>query len=104
MKTLPIGASTLISIVDNHCYYVDKTPFVKQLVDSGRYYFLSRPRRFGKSLFIDTLKQAFLGKQVYFKGLYLETRWDWHTHFPVIHISFGGGVLEDRHGLDNKIA
>jgi hypothetical protein len=74
------------------------------LVDSGRYYFLSRPRRFGKSLFIDTLKQAFLGNKVYFKGLYLETRWDWQTHFPVIHISFGGGVIEERHSLDIKIA
>ena len=58
MKIFPIGASTLISIVDNNCYYVDKTHFVKELVDKGRYYFLSRPRRFGKSLFVDTLKQV----------------------------------------------
>ncbi len=103
MKTLPIGASTLISIVDNHCYYIDKTPFVKQLVDSGRYYFLSRPRRFGKSLFLDTLKQAFLGKKNYFHGLFLEKHWDWNTTYPVIHFSFGSGVINNRELLDKSI-
>ncbi|MGK5093324.1 ATP-binding protein [Deltaproteobacteria bacterium TL4] len=103
MKNFPIGASTLVSIVANHCYYVDKTPFVKQMVDSGRYYFLSRPRRFGKSLFLDTLKQAFLGKKQYFKGLFLENHWEWETRYPVIHISFGGGVIDSRELLDKSI-
>jgi len=70
MKTLPIGASTLTSIFKDNCYYVDKTPFIKKLVDNGRYYFLSRPRRFGKSLFIETLKQAFLAEKKYFQGLF----------------------------------
>ena len=103
MKTLPIGASTLTSIVKGNCYYVDKTGFVKQLVDNGRYYFLSRPRRFGKSLFVDTLKQAFLAEPKYFKGLFLENHWDWKTKYPVIHISFGSGVIESRQHLDIKI-
>jgi hypothetical protein len=103
MKIFPIGASTLISIVDNNCYYVDKTHFVKELVDKGRYYFLSRPRRFGKSLFVDTLKQAFLGQQKYFHGLFLENYWDWGNPYPVIHISFSGGVIASRQQLDLKI-
>ncbi|NPA40208.1 MAG: AAA family ATPase, partial [Thermodesulfobacteria bacterium] len=59
----PIGIQSFEEIRTEGYYYVDKTPFVKMLVDEGKYYFLSRPRRFGKSLFIDTLKQAFLGKK-----------------------------------------
>ena len=103
MKTLPIGASTLSSIKSENCYYVDKTHFVKQLVDNGRYYFLSRPRRFGKSLFVDTLKQAFLADKKYFQGLFLEKNWDWSVQYPVIHISFGAGVIESREILDKSI-
>jgi hypothetical protein len=103
VKNLPIGVSTLTSIVNENCYYIDKTPFVKQLVDSGKYYFLSRPRRFGKSLFVDTLKQAFLGKKKYFKGLFLENHWDWNTSYPVIHISLGGGVIRSPEQLNQVL-
>jgi len=103
MKKLPIGVSTFKEIRQEYGYYVDKTPFVKQLVDHGKYFFLSRPRRFGKSLFVDTLKQAFLGEQTYFKGLFLEDNWDWTQKYPVIHFSFGGGVIENRQSLDIRI-
>jgi hypothetical protein len=89
-------------MADDYCY-VDKTPLIRQLVDEGEYYFLSRPRRFGKSLLISTLKSAFLGQKDLFKGLYLETHWDWSVQYPVIHISFGGGVLKNRAILDAKI-
>lgn len=90
MKKLPIGISTLAKIVDNDCAYVDKTRHIHRLVHSGGgYYFLSRPRRFGKSLLIDTLKQAFLGNKALFKGLYLENHWDWEISYPVIHLNFG---------------
>jgi len=88
-KTLPIGKSTLEKILMDNCVYVDKTQFVAQLVKSGGYYFLSRPRRFGKSLFLDTLKQAFLGNKSIFKGLYLENHWNWDETYPVIHFDFG---------------
>ncbi len=87
-KNLPIGTSTLSNMIKNNCVYIDKTPFVDDLVKSGRYYFLSRPRRFGKSLFLDTLKQAFLGNKILFEGLHLENHWDWNKTYPVIHISF----------------
>jgi hypothetical protein len=90
MKKLPVGYSTLDKIINDNCVYVDKTKFVVDLVNSGSYYFLSRPRRFGKSLFLDTLKQAFLGNKELFSGLYLENNWDWGKVYPVIHISFAG--------------
>lgn len=88
-KKLPIGQSSLEKIITSNCVYIDKTQFVAQLVTSGDYYFLSRPRRFGKSLFLDTLKQAFLGNKNLFKGLYLENQWDWNKTYPVIHFDFG---------------
>ncbi len=98
MRKLPIGIQNFKELRTENYYYVDKTQFVKQLVEGGKYYFLSRPRRFGKSLFLDTLKQAFLGNKPLFEGLYLEKNWDWNRKYPVIHISFGSGVfrtLED---------
>ncbi len=103
MKKLPVGYSTLENIINDNCTYVDKSMFVKQLSDAGKYYFLSRPRRFGKSLFLDTLKQAFLGNKDVFKGLYLENNWNWDETYPVIHISFGAGELRDAMALTEKI-
>lgn len=75
MKKLPIGLSSFAEVIENNCVYIDKTPHVHSLVEEGKYYFLSRPRRFGKSLLVDTLKQAFLGNKTLFKGLYLEHHW-----------------------------
>ena len=92
MKRLPIGIQSFEVIREENYYYVDKTPFVKRLADEGKYYFLSRPRRFGKSLFLDTLRQAFLARRELFSGLYLHNNWDWDKSYPVIHISFGAGV------------
>lgn len=104
-KKFPIGLSTLGEIVPYGYYYVDKTPFVDQLVSAGKYYFLSRPRRFGKSLLLDTLKQAFLANKAIFKGLYLEHHWDWKQHYPVIHISFASNQKESaKYTLEDKIA
>ena len=83
---------------------MDKTYFVEQLVKRGQYYFLSRPRRFGKSLLLDTIKQAFLGNQEVFKGLYLEHHWDWAQHYPVIHIVFSSNQKEIKdYSLIDKI-
>jgi hypothetical protein len=70
MKKLPIGIQSFEKIRSDDYYYVDKTPFVARLVEEGGgWYFLSRPRRFGKSLFLDTLRQAFLGRKELFEGL-----------------------------------
>lgn len=92
-KKLPIGIQSLREIREQGHYYVDKTPFALQLVDQGKYFFLSRPRRFGKSLFLDTLKELFEGNQALFQGLHAEQQWDWSVKYPVMRFSFGGGVL-----------
>ncbi len=102
-RKLPIGIQTFAQIVSEDYYYVDKTPFVHRLIESGKYYFLSRPRRFGKSLFLDTLKELFEGSESLFRGLYIHDRWDWSIRYPVIRISFGGGILRNRDELDRRI-
>ena len=73
-RKLPIGIQTFREIREDNCYYVDKTGMAVDLVEAGKYYFLSRPRRFGKSLFLDTLKNLFEGHQALFTGLAAETR------------------------------
>ena len=102
-KKLPIGISSLKKIVTEGYVYVDKTRYVYDLVNTGVYYFLSRPRRFGKSLFIDTLKEAFEGNKELFKGLYIYDKWDWEIKYPVIHINFAEGLLKSRKELDKRI-
>ena len=92
-KKLPIGIQTFREIREDNCYYVDKTGFACQLAEEGKYYFLSRPRRFGKSLFLDTLKELFEGNRELFLGLEAEGRWDWSVRHPVLRFSFAGGVL-----------
>ena len=99
-RKLPVGIQSFEVIRTEGYYYVDKTPFVKKLVDEGKYYFLSRPRRFGKSLFLDTLRQAFLGKRDLFKDLFLENNWDWSKKYPVVYISFGAGVIKSVEELN----
>jgi hypothetical protein len=102
-KRLPIGLQTLSRLMEDGCYYADKSGYAVDLAQTGTYYFLSRPRRFGKSLFLDTLKEMFEGNATLFKGLAAETRWDWTKKHPVIRISFGDGVLQSRAELDEAI-
>ncbi len=74
-----------------NCYYVDKTDHVRRLVERGKYYFLSRPRRFGKTLLVDTLQKLFEGSEELFRGLSVHGRWDWSARHPVVRLSFGRG-------------
>ncbi|AGG14777.1 AAA-ATPase [Hydrogenobaculum sp. HO] len=97
MKLLPIGIQTFKDIIEGGFYYVDKTHFIPKL--TSKYYFLSRPRRFGKSLFLDTLKEAFSGNKELFKGLYLYDNWDWNKKYPVLKISLGRGVNRSSEDL-----
>ena len=90
-RRLPIGLQTLRHLDERNCYYVDKTRYVARLVDEGTHYFLSRPRRFGKSLLLDTLKELFEGNEALFNGLHIHDRWDWSVRHPVVRLSFGGG-------------
>jgi len=102
-RALPIGIQTFRKIREGDFYYVDKTRYALQLIDEGSHYFLSRPRRFGKSLFLDTLAELFEGNAALFEGLEAEQRWDWSRRFPVIRLSFGGGVVQSRAELDRRI-
>jgi hypothetical protein len=102
-KKLPIGIQSFAKIREGGFYYVDKTPFALGLINAAGYFFLSRPRRFGKSLFLDTLKEIFEGNQALFVGLAIHDQWDWSQRFPVIRISFGGGSLADRADLLESI-
>jgi Protein of unknown function (DUF1703)./Predicted AAA-ATPase. len=103
MKKLPIGIQTFEKIINENCYYVDKTPFIKKL-EQGGYYFLSRPRRFGKSLFLDTIKEAFSGNKELFKGLYIYDKWDWSKKHPIIKISFAIGTNNNSEKLISTIS
>lgn len=103
MKNLPLGINTLRVLRESDCVYVDKTEFIASLIRQPGRYFLSRPRRFGKSLLVDTFKEIFEGNQHLFEGLFIYDRWDWSRHFPVIKIDFTGGVLDSREALDEKI-
>ena len=94
-RRLPIGIQTFRKIREDDCYYVDKTAYVRRLLDEGTHYFLSRPRRFGKSLFLDTCKELFEGNEPLFKGLYIHDRWDWSVRHPVVRLSFGGGNFKE---------
>ncbi|WP_040008253.1 AAA family ATPase, partial [Cylindrospermopsis raciborskii] len=102
-KNLPLGINTLDKLRGSNCIYVDKTPLALQLIKQPGAFFLSRPRRFGKSLFIDTLKEIFEGNKKLFEGLYIHDQWDWSRKFPVIKIDFAGGVLKNRQELDLRI-
>jgi hypothetical protein len=88
MKKLPIGIQTFREIRDGGYLYVDKTEQIHRLISSGKYYFLSRPRRFGKSLTLSTIREIFEGSQALFSGLWIENQWDWSRIRPVIHIQF----------------
>ena len=90
-RRLPIGLQTFRELREEDCYYVDKTGFIARLLDEGKHYFLSRPRRFGKSLLLDTLKELFEGNQPLFAGLHIYDRWDWSVRHPVVRLDFGGG-------------
>jgi hypothetical protein len=103
MKKLPIGIQSFPQLIGEGYCYVDKTPLIHRLTEQGKYYFLSRPRRFGKSLLISTLKAAFRGRQEWFQGLYLERNWDWSIVRPVIHLSLGGGVVQGREELELRL-
>jgi len=103
LKSLPIGISSLAKLRAYDFVYVDKTQLALKLICRPGAFFLSRPRRFGKSLFVDTLKEIFEGNRALFEGLHIHDRWDWRCTYPVIKIDFAGGVLQSRAELDQKI-
>ena len=103
-RRLPIGIQTFRTMREDNYYYVDKTAYAWRLVDEGAHYFLSRPRRFGKSLFLDTLKELFEGHEALFEGLYIRDRWDWSARYPVLRLSFGSGNFREPGVLREDVA
>ena len=102
-RKLPLGIQTFRTLREEGCYYVDKTPFIRELVDHGSRYFLSRPRRFGKSLLVDTIKALFESHETLFRGLAIHPYWDWSTIHPVVRLDFGTGSYAEPEGLARTI-
>ena len=93
-RKLPIGIQSFRRIREQDCYYVDKTPLVQRLIGNGDFYFLSRPRRFGKSLLVDTLRELFEGNESLFRDLAIHDKWDWSAKHPILRLSFDGKYNE----------
>ena len=88
MKKLPIGIQSIQEILEEGYIYIDKTAFARDLVVNGKHYFMSRPRRFGKSLFLNTLEEIFKGNKELFKGCQIyDSDYEWQEH-PVLHFDF----------------
>lgn len=100
---LPIGIQTFSQIIAGGYYYVDKTGQIARLLSQDKYYFLSRPRRFGKSLLLDTLKELLECNEPLFRGLAVHGQWEWGTPAPVIRISFNDGGLTHRSDLERRM-
>ena len=83
-KKLPLGLQDFRSLIEDGYKYVDKTPYLYRMVTSGKFFFLSRPRRFGKSLTVSTLQELFRGSRDLFEGLWIADKWDWDKKHPVI--------------------
>ena len=99
-KLYPIGIQNFESLRNDGYLYVDKTRLIYQLVKTGRYYFLSRPRRFGKSLLISTLEAYYQGKKELFEGLAIEQlEKDWIKH-PILHLDLNIEKYDTPESLD----
>lgn len=88
LRKYPIGLQSFREIRERGFIYIDKTEIIHHLVESGKYYFLSRPRRFGKSLLLDTVEELFKGNKALFEGLWIYDQRDWSQTHPVIHFNF----------------
>ena len=99
-----IGDQDFKSLRDGGCVYVDKTAYIDRIVSSGtKYYFLARPRRFGKSLFLSTMRYFFEGKRELFRGLHIDsTDWGWES-YPVLHLDLNRNKFSEKGMLDGVL-
>jgi hypothetical protein len=102
-KKLPLGLQDFRGIIEGGYKYIDKSKYLYQMASMGKYYFLSRPRRFGKSITVSMLHELYNGSRELFKGLWIEDKWDWSRKNPVIRISFKDVNFEQR-GLEEPLA
>ncbi len=103
-EKLPVGITSFEELRSEGYIYIDKTDHIASLISSGKFYFLSRPRRFGKSLLVDTMKELFEGNKPLFKDLFIEDQWDWDETHPVIHFTFAEGSTKNLDDLRSALA
>jgi hypothetical protein len=103
MQRLPVGRQSFKKIRENNYLYVDKTRHIYEMINNGDINFLSRPRRFGKSLLVSTLKELFEGNEKLFEGSYIYDKWNWEDKYPVIVLDFGVGDYENLNSLEDSI-
>ncbi len=103
LKKLPLGIQSFAELIEKGYLYVDKTDFIHRLVTTGKLYFLSRPRRFGKSVLLSTLEALYRGQRQLFEGLYIADRWDWEPR-PVIRLDFLGIESSGREILEHDLS
>ncbi|MDR2624412.1 MAG: ATP-binding protein [Methanobrevibacter sp.] len=103
-EKLSLGSSEFDEIINKNKIYVDKTDVIKKIIDLDRkYYFLSRPRRFGKSLLLNTFKELFKGNKELFEGLYIYDNWDWNKTYPVIHLDLNNVNSESLETFEESL-
>ena len=103
LKRLPVGIQTFSEVIDLDCLYIDKTEYIWNMIHLSKYIFLSRPRRFGKSLLVSTLQAYYEGRKDLFKGLFIETvEKDW-TEYPVLRLSMASGKHMEKDQLERYL-
>lgn len=102
-KKYPVGIQTFSEIREGGYVYVDKTAYVHTLVSGGKYYFLSRPRRFGKSLLMSTIEAYFQGRRELFKGLAIDKLTDEWDEYPVLHLDLNADKFENKEALETYL-
>ena len=100
----PIGIQNFGEVRRNGYVYVDKTAVMYKMISEGKYYFLSRPRRFGKSLFLSTLESYFSGKKELFEGLFVSTVEQEWKQYPILHLDLNTEQYDTIEALTNKLS
>ena len=103
LKRLPVGIQTYEKIVEQDCLYVDKTEYICKMIKLSNYIFLSRPRRFGKSLLVSTLQAYFEGRRELFKGLYIDSVEKEWAVYPVLRFSMATAKHDSVEGLKQEL-
>ena len=103
LKRLPVGIQTFSEVIDLDCLYIDKTEYIWNMIHLSKYIFLSRPRRFGKSLLVSTLQAYFEGRKDLFKGLFIETVEKEWTEYPVLRFDMSSGKHMEKEQLERYL-
>lgn len=102
-RLYPLGIQTFSEIINRGMLYVDKTEYIYRMASSGKYFFLGRPRRFGKSLLVSTMQSYFEGRKDLFKGLAIERLEKEWTEYPVLHFDMSGGKHMEEEQLEDYL-